>query len=307
MFICIYIYFLLTCLFIDFSFSLSLKKNRSTLSVVPFDLILLEIAVPAAIRYFKPKRVIKALSIKWMKYLCRKLRLTSFMFGVRRIDEEGTIRYPTWSGWLKSWFKTPTLFISWSNATPTTVTSTNGIFEWNGQMVRAPKHDGVQFIPGRRMLIPVDPITLLPLDERERLLGHPAARGEGGEVVNTIIVYTPPRFRQRVLCFIILLWLSGSIFVCSFTILPIYIGRTIFKNWLNMTDTIHDMYAFAIGSALMLIVGTIFTRISLAINDVISENNPNTRFLRFFKHIYQLCYLVRFFFSFLSLLLLLLL
>ncbi|CAO3639531.1 unnamed protein product [Cunninghamella blakesleeana] len=266
-------------------------NSSSTLSVVPFDLILLEIAVPAAIRYFKPKRVIKALSIKWMKFLCRKLRLTSFMFGVRRISEEGTLRYTTWTGWFKSWFTPTTLIVTWRDTSIYNVVSTSGTFELNGQMVRAPKHDSVQFIPGRRMLIPVDPTTFLPLNQRERMLGHPAARGDGGEAANTVIVYTPPRFRQRVLLFIILLWLSGSILICSFTILPIFIGRFIFKHVFHVSDTIHDMYAFAIGSALMLVIGTIISRITHAINDAISENNPNTRFIRFFKHIYQLCHL----------------
>ncbi|KAI9309474.1 hypothetical protein BJ944DRAFT_258460 [Cunninghamella echinulata] len=269
---------------------LPLQWNSSkTLSAVPFDLILLQIAIPAAIRYFKPKRLIKALSIKWMKYLCRQLRLTSFMFGIRRFDEEGIIRYSTWSGWFKSWFSSPVLFITWTNSSTTTVSSTSGVYEWNGQMVRAPKHDGVKFIPGRRMLIPVDPVTLLPLNERERLLGHPASRGDGGEAANTIIVYTPPRFKQRVLLFIILLWLSGSLFLCSFTILPIFIGRHVFKNGFNVTEPIHDIYAFAIGGIIMLILGTIITRIILAVKDAISEANPNTRLLRFFKHLYQLC------------------
>jgi hypothetical protein len=49
------------------------------------------------------------------------------------------------------------------------------------------------------MIIPVDPVTLEPIDPVEKYLGHPASISEnGGEEHNTTIVYIPPYFKIRV-------------------------------------------------------------------------------------------------------------
>ncbi|KAI8331189.1 hypothetical protein BC941DRAFT_439221 [Chlamydoabsidia padenii] len=260
---------------------LPLQLNLSRpLVVMPFDLIIIHIIVPAINRYFRPIRVIKGFWIKWMQFVCRQLRLTSFMFGVRTMDEEGVMRYPTWSGWLHG-----TILQQHNHRQ-------DGVLEWNGQLVRAPKHDGVRFILGRRMLVPVDTVTLLPLDENEREFGHPAARGPGGEEANTVIVYTPPRFKQRVILFMTILWISGSCLLCSLTILPLALGRYIFKEGFHLQVPVHDMYSYFVGGIIILLTGALVGYFTAVINDVVSQSNTTGRMARFVSHSRNLAHMV---------------
>lgn len=71
-------------------------------------------------------------------------------------------------------------------------------FQRDGQLLRVPKLDTVPVVPRRRMLVPVDPVTLEALNEEERRAGHPAASQSGDEELSTTIVYAPPHFKSRV-------------------------------------------------------------------------------------------------------------
>ncbi|ORZ19049.1 hypothetical protein BCR42DRAFT_450178 [Absidia repens] len=254
----------------------NLTRSRFVVLSDPIIVILVRIVVPTLIRYFQPTRAIKKVWIQWLQFLCRQLRLTSFMFGVRTMDEEGVMRYPTWSGWILG-----TLLRQHNRGQ-------NGVLEWNGQLVRAPKHDSVQYIPGRRMLIPVDPVTLLPLNEREQQLGHPASRGDGGEEANTVIVYTPPQFRLRVALFMAMLWLSGSVLLCSITILPLVVGRCIFKQGLHIEVPMHDMYSYLVGSITMLMIGASIGYLASVAGDVVSHTNTTGRLGAIVNHVKNL-------------------
>jgi E3 ubiquitin-protein ligase DOA10 len=248
---------------------------------MPFDLIIIHIIVPAINRYFRPVRVIKRFWIKWMHFVCRQLRLTSFMFGVRTMDEEGVMRYPTWWGWFHG------------NVLQQHNHRRDGILEWNGQLVRAPKHDGVRFVPGRRMLVPVDTTTHLPLDQHEQRLGHPASQAPGGEEANTVIVYTPPRFKQRVITFMVALWLSGSALLCSLTILPLVLGRYVFHKGFHLEVPVHDMYSYFVGGIIILLAGAFVGFLSDVINDVVSQSNTTGRVTSFATHSKNIAYMVR--------------
>lgn len=142
------------------------------------------------------------------------------MFDERHADEEGTHFRKTWNAWIHQ-RKAPVVSIDEADVSIQHV-SEDGETEFvrDGQLVRAPRLDGVPVIPGRRMLVPVDPHTLEPLDPEERRLGHPAATAAGGNDANTVIVYLPPHFRRRVIFFLVLMWFCGSVFLCSVTIIP---------------------------------------------------------------------------------------
>lgn len=216
------------------------------------------VVVPTMIEYFNPKQLMEKTMIKWTTWLCHQLRLTSFLLGGRPISEEGYIYYKTW----RAWIQRPEL----NNATLQEHNDEEEndlvILIKNGLLVRAPKHDGVPYIPGRRMLVPVDPVTLEALDPSERSLGHPATRSDQDEEQeeHTTIVYLPPQFKLRMGIFISIMWISWSALLCYVSVGPIAVGR-----WLSQYSgivaqpgkKIHDIYAYFIGGCFMILVGVL--------------------------------------------------
>jgi E3 ubiquitin-protein ligase DOA10 len=124
------------------------------------------------------------------------------MFGGRYPDEEGIFIHKSWFSWISK------------NKNPVPEFRNDGI------LVLAPKQDNISLLSDRRMLIPIDPVTFQPLDETERQLGHPAVPQPGAEDLYTTVVYIPPFFKTRISVFLFLIWLSGSLLVCSFSVIP---------------------------------------------------------------------------------------
>ncbi|KAL7320005.1 hypothetical protein PS15m_003077 [Mucor circinelloides] len=248
---------------------LPLRWNLSVpLSVVPVDLIIIHVGIPAIVRYFKPKQTIKQLFVKWITFTCRQLRLSSFMFGGRKADEEGTLVYHNWTAWLKR--TKPTHYPA--DGTIDDVIGSQVSYLWEGQLLRVPRHDSVPIIERRRMLVPVDHVTLEPLDENERRLGHPAASAPGGDEVNTVIVYSPPHFKERVLLFVGFMWLSTSMFFCAITVLPVLLGRYIFEHGFHVENQVHDIYSFVLGGCIMLFTGALLLQCYQSIKDIASQS-----------------------------------
>lgn len=147
--------------------------------------------------YIVPREFSKKNVVTWWHIVSRQLRLSSFMFGGRYPEEEG--RY-TWRSWV-------------------TALQNNGEFQKDGQLVRVPAYDNVPLIvPRRRMIVPIDEVTLQPLNGVERILGHPAV--VENEDQNTTVVYIPPYFKLRIVVFLFLIWMTGSILLCSISVMP---------------------------------------------------------------------------------------
>ncbi|KAI9310261.1 hypothetical protein BX666DRAFT_2009796 [Dichotomocladium elegans] len=210
---------------------LPLRWNlRHPPSAIPFDFLVVHIVVPYALKYLKIKNMAKVIMVRWQKFLCRKLRLSSYMFGGRYDNEEGVYSHG------RFW---EALF------TPNKAT-----FQRNGQLVFAPKVDNIPYIPGRRMLVPADPETMQILDPVERELGHPASI-EPNDMSRIELVYLPPSFKQRIALFILMLW-SFSVLLLSLTLaLPIVIGRWIYHSFLHVATEIHDVYSYFAGGLVL--------------------------------------------------------
>lgn len=229
---------------------------RQPLTTIPIDLLVVMTVVPTMIEYFDPKQLMEKIMVQWTTWLCHQLRLTSFLLGGRPINEEGYIYYKTW----RAWIQRPEL----NNATLQEPNDL-AVFIKNGLLVRAPKHDGVRYVPGRRMLIPVDPITLEALDPSERSLGHPATRSDQDEEQeeHTTIVYLPPQFKLRMGIFMSTMWISWSALLCFVFVGPIAVGRWLFQyNGIvaQPGKEIHDIYAYFIGGCIMILIGVLVTK-----------------------------------------------
>ncbi|KAG2228749.1 hypothetical protein INT48_005368, partial [Thamnidium elegans] len=231
---------------------LPLRWNLSDpISVIPVDIIMLQVAVPAFIKNFKPTSLLLSISVKWLRFVCRKLRLTSFMFGKRKSREEGTLVYHTWWAWIRRIEpeRVPRA------GTQESLIGDEVSYIWTGQLLRVPGHDNVPIVGNRRMLVPVYPDTLEPIDETERILGHPAANAPGGNDTNTAIVYSPPHLIRRLVLFAVIMWLSSTTAFCYMTLFPVVLGRLFFKEAMMIETEVHDLYSFILGISVLFYIG----------------------------------------------------
>jgi E3 ubiquitin-protein ligase DOA10 len=184
-----------TLAFTGVVFPLRLPFN-TPLSTLALDLLIIQFLLPPLIAMIKPREYAKRALDLWWHVASRQLRLTSFMFNERKPDEEG--RHVRRS--LKAWLFLQKAEIPTDEFADVAITDEEAdvVFERNGSMVRVPKYDSVPVDPKRRMLVPVDPVTLEAIDEEERRRGHPAAADTVDESQATIVVYIPPYFKQRV-------------------------------------------------------------------------------------------------------------
>ncbi|KAI7906868.1 uncharacterized protein BX663DRAFT_547977 [Cokeromyces recurvatus] len=249
---------------------LPLRWNLSSpISIMPIDLIIGQIYIPVIVKYFQPKKIMKQLFLKCTAFACRQLRLFSFIFGGRRPEEEGTLVYHTWIAWIKQ--VKPAYYPVEGSCE--NVIGNDVSYIWDGQLLRVPRHDSVPIIDRRRMLVPVDNRTFEPIDETERRLGHPAATAAGGNDINTIIVYSPPHFKLRLLVFVIFMWLIMTLVCCSAIISPLLLGRYLFKMKFGVENEVHDIYSFKLGVFILLTLGSFMKHTYKAIKDIISRPN----------------------------------
>ncbi|KAI8640568.1 hypothetical protein BD408DRAFT_484022 [Parasitella parasitica] len=225
-------------------FPLRLPFN-TPLSTLAIDLLIIQFLLPPLVALIKPRDYSKKALDLWWHFACRQLRLTSFMFDQRKPDEEGRHVRKT----LKSMLLMEKADIPSDEFADVAIQDDTSpvVFQRDGMMVRVPKYDSVPVDPKRRMLVPVDPVTLEAIDDEERRRGHPAAADTVDESQSTIVVYIPPNFKARVIVFLLYMWFSISVFTCSVTVLPLLTGRTLFKSYLSPGSKVNDLYSFALG------------------------------------------------------------
>lgn len=235
-------------------FPLRLPFNKP-LSTLALDLLIIQFLLPPLVHLVNPRENAKRALALWWHWACRLLRLTSFMFNERKLDEEGRHVRRSWKAML---LRTKAEIPNDALSDLAIDEGQEVVFDRNGQWVRVPRYDSVPVDPKRRMLVPVDPVTLEAIDPEERERGHPAAADTGDEAQSTIVVYVPPHFKLRTIVFLLFMWLFISLFVCSVTVVPLLFGRFLFKAYLApQVDMVNDLYSFTLG--LYLLVGACLT------------------------------------------------
>lgn len=234
----------------------------------PVDLLFYNFLMPLAVKFFKPSDGLHAMYTWWFRKCARGLRLTYFLFGERRIDEEGILQLSSETKskvpphkWLlleldenntvipKTWRDT----FDGGDAKPNPSISrqemkdmrhkkahlvNTGQLEKTGRFVRAPASDRVKIPKGQKVFLTVS--------ERNH-------RKDGKDDTDLYkspqyqLVYVPPNFRARVFLFILFIWLFAAVTGVGFTIAPLVLGRTMFKTLIPAHIRTNDIYAFSIG------------------------------------------------------------
>ncbi|CAO3567677.1 unnamed protein product [Mortierella alpina] len=233
------------------------------ISDFPVDLLLFHLIVPLTARWLDPTKPFKALFEAWWRKLSHWLRLSSFMYGTegqRFPDEEGYVVYRTWKAWLtRAHPPIPWVDIQDENAVGSGEEldiDAPVLFVRDGGLSRVPNSDRIVHLKNRRIIVPVDEAGNA-LDPEEDQLGEvdplmeiqPRTREGPRPLIdpkeNTVVVYTPPNFKYRVITFVILLWTSVMYSLVLAAVIPTVLGREILS--MKTDRKVHDVYSFIVG------------------------------------------------------------
>lgn len=228
----------------------------------PVDLLFYNFLMPLAVKYFKPSEGLHTMYEWWFNTSAHFLRLSHFLLGERRLDEE-LWAAPGTHGNAKQLSEGKMKAIIESQAVapppvstadpPTSITppidpidpeqSIDKAWINRGRYVRAPASDMVRIPKKKSVFLPVNA-------KNERLDGLPEPAGSALHAKDNsqfMMVYHPPQFRYRVGIFIFALWMFAAVTGCSATLLPLILGRRLFAHILPAEVERNDVYAFAMG------------------------------------------------------------
>ncbi|VUC38036.1 unnamed protein product [Clonostachys rosea] len=235
----------------------------------PVDLLFYNFFVPLAFSIVKPGDGLQAMYRWCFRKSARVLRLTYFLFGERRVDEEGVLQLAEDSPhhnmpfWRKAMLgldadKNNVIPKPWNDvfdgidhkkgkSTPQEIRYLrhkkarlvdSGQLIKDGRFVRAPASDRVKIPKGRKVFLNVN-------ERGRRTDGKP---DEGLYATDQFqMVYLPPHLRTRIMLFILCIWTFAAVTGLSLTIIPLVLGRMVFKMALPEHVRTNDIYAFCIG------------------------------------------------------------
>ncbi|AEO68635.1 uncharacterized protein THITE_2028472, partial [Thermothielavioides terrestris NRRL 8126] len=238
----------------------------------PLDLLFYNFLMPLAVRFFRPADGLHAMYTWWFRRCARALRLTWFLFGERRIDEEGRLvlapdapdrALPPWRRWFlevdargrvvaRGWravfeggTRAPTGRVIKDSTLLARVRKADlvesGQLVPDGRFVRTPASDQVKIPKGANVFLPVT-------EDNARADGLPDH--DAADIYSTAqyqLVYVPPHFRVRVFLFILFIWVFAAVSGVAITIVPLVFGRWLFRRLLPAHIRTNDVYAFSIG------------------------------------------------------------
>lgn len=193
--------------------------------------------MPATLKYFRPHKVINVVAARYWKWASRQLRITSYMLG--DVHQEET--RPSRGIW------------SWFNDTEVVWPQCEGDeTAFDGGYRRVPAQDNISLPREISATVAVDS-SGNPLDEAGRRLmeiqNSEAEKAKRHPDEDYTVVYIPPRFRERVLAFMISLWVVGSLGIVTCLAVPILLGRAVFGAVLGRE--VHDGYSLIVGFYLL--------------------------------------------------------
>lgn len=238
----------------------------------PIDLLFYNFLMPLAVKFFRPSDGLHAMYTWWFRRLARTLRLTWFLFGERRVEEEGSLnpvsddpsQAPLF--WKKLVLKIqrkamepaaePEALDGGSEGSTRQINPgscwihdprkkrlvDSGQLTPNGRFVRAPASDQVKIPKGQKVFLDVS-------EHNQRQDGTSDAPDADLYSSGTYytFVYIPPNFRFRIFLFILFIWLFAATTGVGFTILPLIFGRAMLRFCIPSDVRTNDIYAFSIG------------------------------------------------------------
>ncbi|CAD6565618.1 MAG: hypothetical protein ASARMPRED_007381 [Alectoria sarmentosa] len=246
----------------------------------PVDLLFYNFLMPLAVKFFKPSKGLNKMYNWWFRKCARTLRLTNFLFGEKKEDEEGRHVRRTWRDVLhgkQGDAENPV--IGKDRQALAQVREVQAYFLRDGRYVRAPASDQVR--------IPKGAHTFLEVDEENHRVDNQPDPDEGLHGRNNDMfakVYIPPFFRVRISAFVFLIWLFAAATGVTMTIVPLVFGRFVFAKVTLNNLRMNDIYAFSIGIYILggALYGVLYHRqITTCLRETLIPHAPTiTSFLR---------------------------
>ncbi|KAI5838245.1 hypothetical protein DFP73DRAFT_520375 [Morchella snyderi] len=209
----------------------------------PVDLLFYNFFMPIAVKFFKPSDGLQNMYDWWFKKCARMLRLTSFMFGERKPDEEGHQVRCTWSAlFLRKCGDVDNPVKSEAMLKAVQESGVEAYFQRDGGFVRAPASDSVRRPKGSTVFIPVSEDNIR-LDQKHDPVDGPT----GPNSPELELVYIPPWFRTRIGLVVLGIWVFAAVTGIAVTIGPLLLGRFFLKHLVPNHVKLNDIYAFSVG------------------------------------------------------------
>ncbi|KAJ3902429.1 hypothetical protein F5879DRAFT_1003174 [Lentinula edodes] len=209
-------------------------KTREPLSNIPIDLLFLNIALPYTMTYFRPRRALRKFTMVVWKGLARRLRLTSYFFGLRLAEEEYTPKKFSLSRIIYGPSKDASILVE----------------DYDGSFRRVPNTDDLA-IPRDIPATVAVTATGEPVNEEAMILmtqqDMETVQAKHSIRQDFTVVYIPPYFRYRMILFVLILWTFGALCLGISVALPILIGRGFFGMVFKGKREVHDGYSIIAG------------------------------------------------------------
>ncbi|PGH23627.1 hypothetical protein AJ80_02233 [Polytolypa hystricis UAMH7299] len=209
----------------------------------PVDLLFYNFVMPLAIRSIRPSDGLNNMYDWWFHKCARILRLTNFLFGERKQDEEGHSLYRTWRDVVLRYKETGDEHVSDEDGKePANKEESPASFTPDGRFVRTPASDQVRIPKEGQVFLEVT-------EDNKRVDGKPdrddGLHGRKNEMFAT--VYIPPKFKTRIAAFIFLIWAFAGATGVGSTIVPLVIGRRMIASFFPNHVRMNDLYALSAG------------------------------------------------------------
>ncbi|KAL8640925.1 MAG: hypothetical protein Q9228_002212 [Teloschistes exilis] len=213
----------------------------------PVDLLFYNFLMPLAMRILRPADGLTKMYEWWFRKCARGLRLSQFLFGERKQDEEGHHVRRRWADVFSGKqgdVKNPV--IGKDRQQLAEDRGWDPYFLRDGKYVRTPASDQVRIPKGVRTFVEVNEAGNRVDGQQDNDEGL-----HGRKNKQFCTIYIPPHFRLRIGAFIFLLWLFAATTGVSVTVIPLVFGRRVFSRIFPSHPRMNDIYAFSIGISIL--------------------------------------------------------
>lgn len=238
----------------------------------PMDLLLYNAVTPVLIRLLRPSEAVNTMYAWWLRRCARMLRLSHFLFGDRRKDEEGHVVRKSWTSFLLMRMvdedeHTKLPMMNGSEKNPKTIASSKKqgddetiYFRASGKYVLTPCND--QYRPPKpgeaflhynirhsKSTSDLASSSSLSADRDADQDDVYIVDRDGKKNDHFAKVYVPPHFRMRITLFMVCLWIFSAFTGLCATLVPLCFGRQIFASFVMPVGTrVNDIYAYSVGA-----------------------------------------------------------